>query len=172
MPPCMFCLADEPKLTDEHVFMAAIGGDLVAKGSCVGCNNALNKAFEEKIAHQLAHFRRVLRTTDRKGNLPAIDITVEIDGENYPATLPDGTVQVKPIFTKTLNEGVQEITAQYFTEAQKERLCRSATERGWQVIQVRDEAIQVEGSFGGDLDFIDSPEMLVQLPRRPILRWR
>ena len=31
MPPCMFCLADEPKLTDEHVFMAAIGGDLVAK---------------------------------------------------------------------------------------------------------------------------------------------
>ena len=28
------------------------------------------------------------------------------------------------------------------------------------MIQVRNEAIQVEGSFGGDLDFIDSPEML------------
>ena len=149
-------------LTDEHVFMAAIGGKLVVKGSCVQCNNALNKEFEEKMTRRLAHFRRVVRTPDREGNLPVLETKlVESDGKELDGRLmPDGNVQLKPKFTEVVKNGVQEIVGEHLTEKQREQMRQKAKEEGWEVIEGTSPGGEVQGSFSGELDFIDSPEML------------
>jgi hypothetical protein len=110
MPRCIFCRSENENLADEHVFMAAIGGKLTVNGSCVQCNNALNKALEEQMARRFTHFRRVVRTSDRKGGLPVIDVKVEVNGKELDAELmPDGRTQLKPVFTKIVKDGVKEI---------------------------------------------------------------
>ena len=141
--------------------MAAIGGELVVRGSCTQCNNDLNKAFEERISRRLTHFRRVLRTTDRYGDLPVIDTKVELNGEELDATLmPDGSVQLKPVYKSAVKGGIRELTVEHATETEKERLRQQAKAKGWEVIESTTPGGEVQGSFGGDLDFIDSPEML------------
>lgn len=161
MPRCIFCLTENDKLTDEHVFMAAIGGELTVKGSCVQCNNALNKAFEEQMARRLAHFRRVLRTSDRQGELPVIDVKVEVDGKEKDARLmPDGSTQLKPVVTTIAKDGVKEIVGEHLTERQKEEWREKAKKGGWELIEETTPGRDADGSFSGHLEFIDSPEIL------------
>ena len=162
MPRCLFCRTEHDKLTDEHVFMAAIGGKLVARGSCVGCNNTLNKAFEEKMARRLAHFRRILGTTDREGNLPVVDTKLEVDRKQLDGKLlPDGSVRLKPLPSrKMMKDGVEETVFEHVNEKQKEDLRRHAKEKGWELIEETTPVKDVQGSISGDLVFIDSPEML------------
>ena len=161
MPRCIFCLTENEKLTDEHVFMAAIGGKLTVNGSCVQCNNALNKAFEEQMARRLAHFRRIVRTTNREGELPTIDVKVEVNGKELDAKLmPEGNTQLKPVFTTFVKDGVKEVIGEHLTEKQKAQMREKAKEGGWELIEETTPGRQADGSFSGELEFIDSPEML------------
>lgn len=161
MPRCIFCRVEKEKLTDEHVFMAAIGGKLTVMGSCVECNNALNKAFEEQMARRFAHFRRVIRTSDREGELPTIDVKVEVDGKELDAKLlPDGRTQLKPVFTTEVKDGVKEVIGKHLTEKQKDQMREKAKAEGRELIEETTPGAQADGSFTGDLDFLNSPEML------------
>jgi len=54
MPQCLFCLREEKgdsgHFTDEHVFPAALGGNLIVRdGSCDVCNHG-NSKFEQALA--------------------------------------------------------------------------------------------------------------------------
>lgn len=74
---------------------------MTVNGSCIQCNNGLNKAFEEQLTRRLAHFRRIVRTSDRREELPTIDVRVEANGKELTAKLmSDGTTQLKPVFTR------------------------------------------------------------------------
>ena len=163
MPRCIFCRIENEKLTEEHVFMAAIGGKLTVNGSCVQCNNGLNKAFEEQLSRRFTHFRRIVRTSDRREELPAIDVKVGVNGKELDAKLmPDGTTQLKPVFTKIVKDGVTEIVGEHLTENQKKEWYEKVKKGGWELVEetVTPGGKKADGSFSGELDFIDSPEML------------
>ena len=162
MPHCLFCLTQHDDVTDEHVFMAAIGGKLVVKGSCVQCNNALNKAFEEKMVRRLADFRRVLRIPGRRGEFPTIDTKIEVNGKEMDGKLlSDGSIRLRPLPpTKRVRDGVEETVYEHVNDKQKEELRRHAREKGLELIEETTPGVEVQGYFSGDLDFIDSAEML------------
>ncbi len=78
--PCIFCRATE-NLTDEHVFPAFSGANLVVpSGSCKTCNNTCSK-FEQKIAGELETARHICEIQDRYGGIPKLRVAVEVQGE-------------------------------------------------------------------------------------------
>jgi hypothetical protein len=162
MPRCLFCLTEADKLTDEHVFPAALGGNLVVKNAtCAACNNGFSKAFEQFIANRLTHFRRVLSIKDRRGDVPKIEVTIEVDGEKRKAWLmPDGSTVLKPHVSEVSKDGIAERIFENLPEEEKESLRRVAQEKGWKLIEEPSPGGEVEASFSGDLDFLTSDEML------------
>jgi hypothetical protein len=161
MPRCIFCRKEHDKLTDEHIFMAAIGGTLTVDGSCKTCNNILNKAFEEKIAKRLIHFRRVLRLPDRYGELPMIDVKVNVNGEEVAGwLLQDGSTVIKPRVRTIHKDGVKEIIGEYLPPETKAEWRRQAEEKGGEFSEEFVPGGVGDGNFSGSLDFINETEML------------
>lgn len=163
MPRCIFCLQEFPKLTDEHVFPAALGGNLVVENSvCAGCNNGFSK-FEQSLAKELTPIRLLLRIPDRYGNVPPAAATAKTQQREYEARLKaDGSVQLKPIVTVVDGkDGSKEIVYQYATAQQKEVLRQKAKEKGFQLIEsISDVGEEAEIHVSGDLKFIGSQEGL------------
>lgn len=161
MPKCLFCRVEFEKLTDEHVFPAAIGGGLVVKGAtCAGCNNGLSKKFEQEISGRFVHFRRLLDLKDRRGRIPVIEVTVKVDGQERPASLlPDGKTILRPRVTETVHDGVVETVYENLPEADKENLRKKAEEKGLQLVEEPTPGGEAEASFSGQLDFLTSEEM-------------
>jgi hypothetical protein len=162
MRRCIFCLAETDKLTDEHVFPAALGGKLVVRNaSCAACNGGCSKSFEQAIAKRLEHFRRLLSIKDRRGDLPKIETKIKLDGKEVDAWLmQDSTVMLKPVVTKESKDGVEETVFKHLSEEHQARLRQKAKEKGWELIEEHNPAREAEGSFSGDLDFLNSQEML------------
>lgn len=78
--PCIFCRAPE-NLTEEHVFPAFTGANLVVpNGSCKTCNNTCSK-FEQKIAGDLETTTHIFEIQDRYGDIPKLPVAVEVRGE-------------------------------------------------------------------------------------------
>src|SRR5260370_17145868 len=72
MPQCLFCLQGEGEavlFTDEHVFPAALGGNVIVKdGSCDGCNHG-NSEFEPALHVGLSPLRLLLQIPLRYGKV-------------------------------------------------------------------------------------------------------
>jgi hypothetical protein len=78
---CIFCRATD-NLTEEHVFPAFSGANLVVpNGSCKPCNNICSK-FEQKIAGELETTRHIFEIQDRYGEIPELPVAVEVRGED------------------------------------------------------------------------------------------
>jgi HNH endonuclease len=161
MPRCVFCLKEYDNLTDEHVFPAVFGGNLVLpNAACQGCNNGFSKAFEQSIADHFVDFRRLLLIPDRRGKVPEIFVEVEAEGKKLEAKLlPSGQILLKPIVTVVKINGGTEIKYEHATDKQKERLQKEAREKGFDLIEEPAPAQEVEVNISGDLKFIDSNEM-------------
>lgn len=162
MPKCLFCRHEFEKLTDEHVFQAAIGGKLVIpNGTCAECNNDMSKQYEQEISGRLVHFRRILDIKDRRGKVPTIEITVNVNGQERLATLyGDGTVVLRPRVTEATKDGVVETVYENLPENAKEGLRKKAKEQGIELIEEPTPGGEVEASFSGELDFLKSEGML------------
>jgi hypothetical protein len=162
MPACLFCLREHEHLTDEHVFPASLGGDLVLEqAACVSCNNGFSKAFEQAIAKEFVDFRRLLLIPDRYGKVPELRVKVEVDGKTLDGKLlVDKTIQLKPVVTVIKQNGIVDITHEHVTERQKEELRKKAVEEGWELTEGVTEGREVGVTVSGDLKFIDSPELL------------
>jgi hypothetical protein len=162
MPECLFCLVDREELTDEHVFPAALGGHLeVKKAACADCNNGFSRAFEQDIARRLADFRRIVGTPDRYGRLPELFVKVEIDGKQLDGKLlRDGAIQLKPIITVNKQNGVTEMTYEHTTEGQRHKLRQQASGERSELMEHTTPGGESEVCVSGQLDFIDSPDML------------
>jgi hypothetical protein len=162
MPKCLFCQHEFEKLTDEHVFPAAIGGNLMVRNAtCADCNNGISGKFEQYIARRFVHFRRLLSLKDRRGEVPVIEIGVRLGGDERRASLlSDGTTVLRPRVTKVVQDGVVETIYEDLPEANRENLRKKAEEQGCQLIEEPTPGGEVEASFSGDLDFLTSEEML------------
>lgn len=107
VPICLFCLRDDVLLTDEHLFPAALGGNIVVEGSvCADCNHGFSK-FEQPLACELAPLRLLLKIPDRYGRVPEVAATARTKDREYEARIKnDGNVQLKPIVTVVRDNGV------------------------------------------------------------------
>lgn len=167
MPPCLFCLREEDPagvdFTDEHVFPAALGGNLVVKGgSCDACNHG-NSTFEQALARELTPIRMLLQIPDRYGNVPHTAATLVTRDQTYEGRVKgDGTIVVKPLVTEERNEkGEREFVHRFLTDAQKEKLWELAKKKGQQLIETGPgDPVTAEVHIGGDLVVIGSQEGL------------
>lgn len=160
MPQCLSCLRETPDLTDEHVFPAVIGGTLVVAGStCAECNNGFSP-IEQWFAGKTAHFRWILGISDRKGNLPTVPITMQIEGRELKGKLqPDGSYRMAPTIVRSDQGRVVEAIHELQTAVDHESL-RQKLKPGWEVVEEQNPARQAEVSMSGDLDFLDSDKTL------------
>src|SRR5260370_26124120 len=140
MPQCLFCLQGEGEavlFTDEHVFPAALGGNVSGKdGSCDGCNHG-NSKFEQALAVELTPIRMLLQIPDRYGKVPHTAATIVTPEKTYDGRVKgDGSVVVKPVITQEKNEkGEREFVHRFLTAAQKEKLREQAKKRGQELIE-------------------------------------
>jgi hypothetical protein len=88
MARCLFCLRERDDLTAEHVFPAALGGNLTVIGTCTECVNrkrSFSKEFEQPLAVELAPLRNILVIPDRRGNVPSVAVKAEVNGKELGA---------------------------------------------------------------------------------------
>jgi hypothetical protein len=167
MPRCLFCLRDGEagavSFTDEHIFPAVLGGNLVAKdGTCDKCNHG-NSKFEQSLAIELTPIRMLLQIPDRYGKVPHTAATLVTPEKTYDGRVKgDGSIVVKPIITQEENEkGQREFVHRFLNDAQKEKLREQAKKKGQQLIETGPgEPVTAEVHIGGDLMVIGSPEGL------------
>lgn len=167
MPQCLFCLrqgeGDGVHFTDEHVFPAALRGNLVVKdGTCDKCNHG-NSKFEQALAIELTPIRMLLQIPDRYGKVPQTAATLVTPEKTYDGRVKgDGSVVVKPVITQEKNEkGEREFVHRFLTDAQKEKLREQARKKGQQLIETGlGDPVSAEVYIGGDLMVIGSPEGL------------
>jgi hypothetical protein len=167
MPQCLFCLregeGDAVRFTDEHVFPAALGGNVIVKdGSCDGCNHG-NSKFEQALAVELTPIRMLLQIPDRYGNVPHTAATIVTPEKTYDGRVKgDGSVVVKPVITQEKNEkGEREFVHRFLTDAQKEKLREQAKKKGQELIETEPgDPVMAEVHIGGDLMVIGSQEGL------------
>jgi hypothetical protein len=164
MSRCLFCLIESDGLTDEHVFPAALGGNLVVERSvCVEDNHDSSK-FEQPVVQSLAPLRLLLCIPDRYGRLPEVSVTAEVDGRKLPGRWrQDGRVQLKPAVTVTRRPdgSLQDVLHEHITHRRREQLRREAEERGLRFMDVETSippAALISAS--GDIEFIGSPYAL------------
>lgn len=165
MPQCLFCLreGESVRFTDEHVFQAALGGNIVVKdGACDKCNHA-NSTFEQALAVELTPIRLLLQIPDRYGRIPHTEATLVTPEKTYDGRVKgDGSVVVKPVVTEEKNEkGEREFVHRFLTDAQKEKLRAQAKEKGQQLIESGPgDPVTAEVHIDGDLMVIASMEGL------------
>lgn len=167
MPQCLFCLregeGDAVHFTDEHVFPAALGGNLVVKdGTCDKCSHG-NSKFEQALAIELTPIRMLLQVPDRYGKVPHTAATLVTPEKTYDGRVKgDGSVVVKPVITQEKNEkGDPEFVHRFLTDVQKEKLREQARKKGQQLIETGPgDPVTAEVHIGGDLMVIGSPEGL------------
>ncbi len=159
MPRCLFCEKDFTKLSNEHVFPAALGGNLELRdGVCEKCNNDFSK-FESPVAKELVPIRLLLKIPDRDGEIPEADAIAKTKGKEYVAKAqPDGNVRLRPIVTAVKGgDGSKEIHFQFATEAQIEKLRRDAEAGKFQLLESEPSpSEEAEVEVSGDLRVIGS----------------
>ncbi|MGC1223644.1 MAG: HNH endonuclease [Candidatus Sulfotelmatobacter sp.] len=159
MSTCIFCRVESADLTDEHVFPAALGGDLVLKqGSCAGCNHGFSK-FEKPLFTELAPFRALFRIPNRRGDVPEVETTIRTDKKDYVGRLKaDGSVQPKRTVTEIKNpDGTREFVHRFLTQLQKAKLLKEVSEKGLRYEESGPgDPVRAEIHIGGDLKEIGS----------------
>jgi len=159
MLQCIFCLQEKDRLTDEHVFPAALGGvSICAESVCAECNHGFS-AFEQPLAEELTPLRLLLQIPDRRGNIPEATAVVKTAGNEYEARVKsDGSLRLKPIITEVERAGgVREFLHQFATERQKEKLRQQARDKRIELIEYGPgNPEEAEVHIGGELEFIGS----------------
>jgi len=131
MHRCLFCEKEYEKLSNEHVFPAALGGNLELRdGVCTSCNNEFSK-FEAALAKELVPIRLLLNVPDRYGDIPSAEAVVKTkDGEYKAKANADRTVQVRPIVTVTTDaDGTKNIRFRYANDKQVEEVKKAVDEK-------------------------------------------
>jgi hypothetical protein len=163
MPRCIICLEEKDRLTDEHVFPAAIGGVLEFKNSvCAECNHEASK-FEQPLVGELRPTRLLFKVPDRRGDIPAANATFRTGERELRAKVDgDGNITLAPAATRISREdGKKETLHEFVTPALREKLERKAAKKG-QVFTVeqRTEPLHGEVHVGGDLNLVGQSEGL------------
>lgn len=167
MPKCLFCLNEAGELTAEHIFPAALGGNLTVLGTCSECVNnkrSFSKEFEQPFAMELAPLRNILLIPDRRGRVPAVTAKAEVNGKELAArVLGDGTVQLTPVVNVIRGQdgAVKEIRYEHLTDRKRDELRLESAEKGYELIESEPQQGQkAEVSMSGTLKLIGDAEGL------------
>lgn len=70
---CVFCTQEVAELTEDHIFPEAIGGRLVVKAACKGCNDRIGHSVEPILTENLLikNIRLGLRLRSKSGDIPS-----------------------------------------------------------------------------------------------------
>jgi hypothetical protein len=134
--PCIVCRTTE-NLTDEHIFPAFNGANLVvANGSCKLCNNTCSK-FEQKLAGELETTRHIFEIQDRYGEVPKLPVAVEVRGEGaQPVEVrgrrtPEGEIELYDFVSETKVENGKKVRRGFFVSAESaEKFIERSRRRG------------------------------------------
>lgn len=137
---CMFCGSDE-NLTDEHVFPAFMGGELVVRGgSCERCNSGFGE-YEGSIKKSTIALLNLLQIENRRGDVPSVKVAAEVrgmdlkglvafrDGEGQ-INLSDVVIESKTADGRTRRQGL------FVTREAGEKFVAKARERGNEVTEL------------------------------------
>jgi hypothetical protein len=137
---CFLCGATDPAegFSDEHVFPASIGGELIAsRATCrIPCNRDCSINFEAGFLKSVKTLAGILGIANRKGDVPNIDVTLRVDGRKFNGVLKaDGELIIH-------NQYEHESTAQgkvvkrwwLFTDLSFEQLQKAAAKRGERLV--------------------------------------
>jgi hypothetical protein len=135
--PCIFCRATE-NLSDEHVFPAFSGSDLVVpNGSCKTCNNTCSANFEQKIADQLETTRHIFEIQDRYGVVPKLSVAIEVTGEGAKSVAVrgqrtvDGDIKLYDFVSKAQIEDGKKVRHGFFVSSEAaEKFIERSQKRG------------------------------------------
>jgi hypothetical protein len=155
---CFLCGATNPTegFSDEHVFQASIGGELVApRATCGDCNGECSAAFEAKFLNSVKMLTNVLGIANRKGDVPSIDVIFRIDGRPFKGVLhADGELVIQNQFEQQRTEEGKLVKRWWlFNDESLENLQKAATKRG--------ENLVTEGPAGRDIELV--PESFMPL---------
>jgi len=154
--PCFLCGVALPDLTDEHVFPASIGGELVApRATCSRCNNDCSTAFEAKFLNSVKVLTSVLGIANRRGDIPSVDVTVRIAGRAFNGVLhADGELTIQNRFEQQVGENGKLVKRWWlFNDESFEQLQRAAAKRR--------ESLITEAPNGRDIELM--PESFMPL---------
>lgn len=134
--PCIFCRATD-NLTDEHVFPAFSGANLVVpNGTCKPCNNKCSK-FEQKVAGELETTRHIFHIQDRYGEVPELPVAVEVRSEGAQSVevrgrmTAEGEIELFDFVSEAKVEDGKKVRHGFFVSASAaERFIERAHKRG------------------------------------------
>lgn len=132
--PCILCHA-EKELTEEHVFPAFLGAELVVQDcSCRQCNVRCGK-FEGLVADQTRTLRNLFDIANRYGEVPSAAVTVEAENFRIPARRDaDGQVELYDVVTSMqTSDGGKEKRGFFVSEEAANRFLERARKRGEKV---------------------------------------
>ena len=114
--PCIVCGTKE-NLTDEHLFPAFSGADLIVRdASCKKCNAQCGD-FENAVAAQTETARHIFEIPNRYGLVPTAPVKVEIQGGGVTVPgrrKPDGEVEVFDFVAKTKTDDGKNVRDGFF----------------------------------------------------------
>lgn len=150
------CGATNPAegFSDEHVFQASIGGELVApSATCRSCNRECSAAFEAKFLNSVKVLTNVLGIANRKGDVPNVDVTFRIDGRSFKGVLrTDGELVIQNQFEQQRGKDGKLVKRWWlFSDQSFEQLQKAAAKRGERLVS--------EESNGRDLELVPASFM-------------
>jgi hypothetical protein len=173
---CMFC-GTEKNLTDEHVFPAFMGGELIVpNGSCVRCNGDFGTA-EATIKEETTLLLNLLKIKNRYGLVPNARLKANIVGldlKNLPAFMDgDGEINLQSVVRESITEEGRRLREGFFmTPEEGETFKARGHAKGQQVIergvpkQIVIEASYTQQTAQFQLKLEELPLKLLLLPLR------
>lgn len=136
--PCIFCGTND-NLTDEHVFPAFLGGELVVRdGSCRACNGRIG-TFEQVFARETQTARQIFEIADRYGEIRDAPVQVRLEGEPGLGAInlrrrADGEIELRDFVSEFRAEDGRNVRHGFFTTNEAaQRFIERARARGQQV---------------------------------------
>lgn len=153
------------KLTGEHIFPAALGGeDVVSDATCQPCNALFSQEFEATFVDALKPLCYILRIGNREGDIPSIATTAKIDDREFKVILhADGSMHIQDKKEeRLLDSGAKERRYWLFSKNAQDRLESRAAKRGERLEIAAEDGrpIEFEPQSFMALDFIGSQETL------------
>lgn len=159
---CIFCRATE-NLTDEHVFPAFMGGQIVVKdGSCGRCNGEY-AVMEGTLQKEMAPLIHLLRIKNRYGVVRNTNINAEIRGLDMKQLKgfinAEGQITVFDKVVDWVREDGRQIKSGFFMTSNAEKFVERVRAKGREVIEREvPEQIVIDAEYTLTLRFAFSVE--------------
>jgi len=139
---CIFCGVTE-NLTDEHVFPAFTGANLVVpEGSCKKCNGECGK-FENILAAETETARHIFEIPNRYGRVPTAPVKIEVQGAGLEAVsivgrrTSNGDIQPYDFVAETKTQDGKRIREGFFVSKEgAENFIQRSQTRGEKVTEL------------------------------------